>query len=370
MSCPALNEQKWTNMLLRAAGCLEQGDTLLVPMSQLSKILYEKLIYIRNGTSLQVVKKVIGKVLWYLQCQHLASLLYFSYPATVTMALLSGSPIWSGISKKRRMNPEWRSLMRKRCHTSPLTSPWKTRSIEMGNTEMISKWTELGWICMNWDTFLQSFFFLSPFPNPFENLCCSFGYSVYVFELTEAVFHRTHILFILFFTRLLSHLHLQTLGDAGEESCFQQPLAGSRAVSSTWLGSSGYSGDSAFVGTYWHLLVLGRRAHPCSESEPLLRFQKSYFPLKSSTWLTPSPSCSPSVWAESWPVVLVCFSHTGRHLPTECVSPRLSVLWSQRSRMLLLSFLSSPVWAGPGGFSSASNSSGPQSLCVSQQYKS
>lgn len=135
-------------------------------MSQLSKILYEKLIYIRNGINLQVVKKVIGKVLWYLQCQHLASLLYFSHPATVTMALLSGSPIWSGISKKRRMNPEWRSLMRKRCHTSPLTSPWKTRSIEMGNTEMISKWTELGWICMNWDTFLQSFFFLfPPFPT-------------------------------------------------------------------------------------------------------------------------------------------------------------------------------------------------------------
>lgn len=54
----------------------------------------------------------------------------------------------------------------------------------------------------------------------------------------------------------------------------------------------------------------------------------------------------------------------------ECVSPRLSVLWSQQSRMLLLSFLSSPIWAGPGGFSSASNSSGPQSLCVSQQYRS
>lgn len=91
-------------------------------------------------------------------------------PAAVTMALLSGSLTWSATSKMRHMNPEWRSLMRKKCPISPLISPWKTRSIEMGNTGMTSKWTEFALMYSNWNKFLQSAFFLFHFSSTWTSL--------------------------------------------------------------------------------------------------------------------------------------------------------------------------------------------------------
>lgn len=151
MNRPASSEGEWTNILLRSAGCLEHRNTLLSPVSELSKDLCQTCIHIWSSTSLQAVKWVFGRIL----CPDVSP-----HPAAVTMALLSGSLTWSAISKTRHMNPGWRSLMRKKCPISPLISPWKTRSIEMGSTGMTSKWTEFALMHSNWNKFLESSFFL------------------------------------------------------------------------------------------------------------------------------------------------------------------------------------------------------------------
>lgn len=48
------------------------------------------------------------------------------------------------------------------------------------------------------------FFFSLPFFYQLENLCCSFGHTVYISQIPKAVFHRLNILFFLLFTHSVS----------------------------------------------------------------------------------------------------------------------------------------------------------------------
>lgn len=177
---------------------------------------------------------------------------------------------------------------------------------------------------VNWNTFLESSFFLSFFFHQLENFCCSSGHSVYLSLKSQKQFSTDRIPFFSCF----SHTLPQPLPSPDPRGCMWGALlpaapcgeqGGGRPP--TVLGSSGCRGGFSFLSTRWHLLVLGSRDHTCNETALLLHFQnkKPIFPWSPHYDLPQSPSCSPLVQAVSWPVVLVCFCHTGQHLPTKWV---------------------------------------------------
>lgn len=175
-------------------------------------------------------------------------------PAAVTMALLSGSLTWSGTSKMRHMNPEWRSLMRKKCPISPLISPWKTRSIEMGSTGMTSKWTEFALMYSNWNKFLENSFFLFYSPSIWTSRLVLWTLNLNLSSPRGSFWQKKKVTLILVFHLLcLCHWLLQNPGDVCEESCFQQPCVGSVCPA----GSPGSRNYFIFLSPHWHLLGLG-----------------------------------------------------------------------------------------------------------------
>lgn len=118
------------------------------------------------------------------------------------------------------------------------------------------------------------FFFFFP-PLTWKSLLFFWTHILYLSNPKGSFPQTKYRFYPVFHTLCFSHSHLQTQGDASEESCFQQPLAGSRAVGAhlAVLCSSGCRGDFSFLNTHWHLLVLGSRDQHFQNEKLLLHFR-------------------------------------------------------------------------------------------------
>lgn len=176
--------------------------------------------------------------------------------------------------------------------------------------------------------FYKAFFFFSfYFPPTWKSLLFFWTQSLYLSNPKGSFPQTRYPFYPVFHTLCFSHSHLQTRGDASEESCFQQPLAGSRAVGAhlAVLGSSGCRGDFSFLNTHWHLLVLDSRDQHCC----CISRMKSYFALKSSIRLSPGSILQPiSASCAMASCTLGLLPHRPASLHRMSVSPSLLVLWS------------------------------------------